>query len=60
MHFIAAVPDGEELCKSIGDDVFEDFEDLTAGKVPVYTVDVDSEPTESRPCDEDDQGDEDD
>ena len=48
MHFTASVPDGEDLCEAIGDDLFHYFDDLAAGVPPVYTADLEANPSQTR------------
>ena len=47
MHFNTSVPDGEDLCESIGDDVFAYFNDLANGVVPENAPDVDAAPKQT-------------
>mmetsp|Transcript_1965 Transcript_1965/g.3054 ORF Transcript_1965/g.3054 Transcript_1965/m.3054 type:complete len:522 (+) Transcript_1965:66-1631(+) len=53
MHFTDAVPDGEEVCGSIGLTVVDYFRDLVAGFTPLNAVPIEEAltvPNESRNC----------
>mmetsp|Transcript_27444 Transcript_27444/g.40295 ORF Transcript_27444/g.40295 Transcript_27444/m.40295 type:complete len:524 (-) Transcript_27444:180-1751(-) len=53
MHFTAAVPDGEELCGSIGDKVAQYFMELISGVTPAQAIPIEvalTVPPESRSC----------